>query len=87
MLFKCANPSCSSRLQRLTEGKLFLVENTGLKKQGGADCRKKTPRRIEYFWLCSPCSSVLTLTADSRAGIGVLPLRRAESSQSATTEL
>lgn len=86
MLFKCANPSCSSRLRRLTEGKLFLVESTGLKNPGGVDCRKKTPRRIEYFWLCNPCSSVLTLTADSRGGIDVLPLRREEASQPATAQ-
>jgi hypothetical protein len=86
MLSKCANPSCSSRLQRLTEGKLFLVESTGVRNPGLVDCRKKSPRRIEYFWLCKPCSSVLTLTADSCGGIEVLPLRRMERSQAATAE-
>jgi len=54
MLANCANPLCSASLRRLAEGKLFRL---------GTDPARGSPkaRRVEYFWLCHRCSSVMTL--------------------------
>lgn len=75
MLRKCANPSCSTPLLYLREGKIFRMEhpptpepvNTPL--QG----KKMPPARVEHFWLCGPCSAAMTLVHDSQAGVLVLP--------------
>ncbi|HKT49673.1 MAG TPA: hypothetical protein VJV96_05230 [Candidatus Angelobacter sp.] len=80
MLNKCANPSCSTPLVYLREGKIFMVEQpqgpqpTGKPGQGG----KALPARVEHFWLCGPCSAEMTLIYDSTAGIRVI---RKESKQ------
>jgi hypothetical protein len=75
MLSKCANPDCSKKLHYLREGKVFKIESEdGLFLVDG----KKSPRKVEHFWLCGDCSSALTLTYDRLAGIQIAkkPLQR-----------
>jgi hypothetical protein len=69
MLSKCANPSCSTPFVYLRDGKVFL-------KQHIADAASKPPQpavaeasRLEYFWLCGPCSEDFTLVYDSALGV------------------
>jgi hypothetical protein len=73
MINKCANPSCSTPLVYLREGKIFTVES--LSQPGTAGLTPVGPRgpaRVEHFWLCGPCSSKMTLTYDSQQGVQVV---------------
>jgi hypothetical protein len=60
MVAKCANPPCSARFRYLGEGRLFRMEI----KSG----------KNEYFWLCSDCTSKMTLKAER--GKNVIVVRR-----------
>ena len=61
MLSKCANPDCPKTLRYLREGKVFRIESAG----------KKTPRKVEHFWLCGDCSRTMTLVPDHVNGIQI----------------
>src|ERR1700704_3588544 len=51
MLAKCANPSCSTPLVYLREGKIFMVESPSQPgRVGAAPLTAKTPSRVEHFW-------------------------------------
>jgi hypothetical protein len=74
MLSKCANPSCSTTLVYLREGKVFMVESP--QTENAADpqgYKPKTVRRVEHFWLCGPCSANLTLARDGQHGVKIVP--------------
>ena len=74
MLSKCANPSCSTPLVYLREGKIFMMENGGqpqVPAEGPA--LVKPGSRVEHFWLCGPCSAEMTIIHDSEHGIAVVP--------------
>jgi hypothetical protein len=79
MLSHCANPQCSKPFLRLREGRLFLVETSvmaeraDLKKRAGAP-QRKTPKRVEYFWLCDQCAPRWTLVQDGGRDIALIPL-------------
>jgi hypothetical protein len=75
MLSKCANPSCSTPLVYLREGKIFMIEQApGLQSAGTAGMDKHpASARVEHFWLCGSCSAQMTLAYDSKRGILVLP--------------
>jgi hypothetical protein len=74
MLSKCANPSCSTPLLYLREGKIFMMEHTpGPVAVSQADGRPVSPGRVEHFWLCGPCSAEMTLVHDRKSGVRVLP--------------
>ena len=80
MLAKCANPSCSTPLVYLREGKIFMIEaalQSPLTLVGPEPARLKAQNRVEHFWLCGPCSSSMTLTFDQQQGVQVVrkPLR------------
>ena len=72
MLHKCANPDCTNSFRRLSAGKLFLVEE---KRRAVEDQHQRgtwgdrVPSRIQYFWLCSECSSELTLSFNRMVGM------------------
>ena len=74
MLAKCANPACAAKFRYLHEGKLFLFELKPDPSMRGppADAdyadRSRTP---QYFWLCSSCSSNMTLLPDGDHGVTV----------------
>jgi len=74
MLNKCANPSCSTPLVYLREGKIFMMEQPQeLQPTGNSGQAKKPfPARVEHFWLCGPCSAEMTLVYDSTAGVRVI---------------
>jgi hypothetical protein len=86
MLSKCANPSCSTPLVYLREGKIFMIES-GLQSSGSQlpglqtkttvaaplQLASKAQNRVEHFWLCGPCSSEMTLTFDRQQGVQVVP--------------
>ena len=71
MLSKCANPSCSTQLVYLREGKIFMMEADG-QAVIPASAAKKTARRVEHFWLCGPCSAQFTLAYDRHRGVQVV---------------
>jgi hypothetical protein len=73
MLHKCANASCSNRLLRLSEGKLFQVESELFQVPAG-ECRSSRPRRrVEHYWLCSECAPHWTLAFEKGRGMIVVP--------------
>ena len=74
MLAKCANPSCSTPLVYLREGKIFMVESpqSQLGLIGPSPIKPKAANRVEHFWLCGPCSSEMTLTYDHHRGIEIV---------------
>lgn len=80
MLSKCANPSCSTALIYLREGKIFMMEHGGqpqIRPEGPV--LVKPGNRVEHFWLCGPCSGAMTMIYDRNHGIIVIPKSRARS--------
>ena len=76
MLAKCANPTCSTPLVYLREGKIFMIESGPQSKTPVAaplQLASKAQNRVEHFWLCGPCSSEMTLTFDRQQGVQVVP--------------
>lgn len=77
MLSKCANPQCTASFQYLREGKLFQIDSeAGNGRSGGPQLvdQKRPTRHIEYFWLCGPCSSQMTLAFEKGKGVVTVPL-------------
>jgi hypothetical protein len=75
MLSKCANPSCSTPLVYLREGKIFMME-TAAQPPIAAKTSATSPKvanRVEHFWLCGPCSAQMTLFYDLQNGVQVVP--------------
>jgi hypothetical protein len=73
VLSKCANPSCSTPLVYLREGKIFMMEHGPEPLRTPAHGNKMPAARVEHFWLCGPCSVEMTLVCDRKAGVRVLP--------------
>lgn len=74
MLSKCANPSCSTPLVYLREGKIFMmVAPSRLEEAIPSQQLHKEPGRIEHYWLCGPCSAEMTLTYDRQRGVQIVP--------------
>lgn len=74
MLSKCANPSCSTPLVYLREGKIFMMD------QGPQpELRLESPvlvkpgTRVEHFWLCGRCAAEMTLIYDRESGVKIMP--------------
>ncbi len=78
MLYKCANPDCLSIFRRLSQGKLFVVEtdNSTVALSGitSANRRARSARRLERYWLCDCCASLLTLSFKRGRGVVAVPL-------------
>jgi hypothetical protein len=74
VLAKCANPSCSTPLVYLREGKIFMVESPQPQVEvlSAAPTRPKAVNRVEHFWLCGPCSNDLTITYDRQQGLQIV---------------
>src|SRR5215467_13550010 len=64
MLSKCANPSCSTPLVYLREGKIFMMVTPSRLAEAPTPKLPKEPSRIEHYWLCGPCSAEMTLAYD-----------------------
>jgi hypothetical protein len=71
MLAKCANPTCSTPLVYLREGKIFMVESPQPKLDGLGPTKPKPANRVEHFWLCGPCSNEMTITYDRQRGVEI----------------
>ncbi len=71
MLAKCANPSCSTELVYLREGKIFMVEAPTQEQK--PEPSPKPANRVEHFWLCGPCAAQLTLAYDRQSGVQIVP--------------
>jgi hypothetical protein len=77
MLSKCANPTCSTLLIYLREGKIFMVEESSRPKvRPGGPVLVKPANRVEHFWLCGPCSVEMTIISDRENGIRVVSKER-----------
>jgi hypothetical protein len=78
MLHKCANPTCPRPFRSLNDGKLFLIEidhPVAVPHNGATTLRKeRSARRMERYWLCDDCSSLLTLTFHRGRGMVTVPL-------------
>jgi len=76
MLHKCANPTCANPFRKLSEGKLFLVETETYSPSKSTLRRwdEGVQHRIEHFWLCTQCASVLTLAFEKGKGLKTVPL-------------
>lgn len=76
MLSKCANPTCSTPLIYLREGKIFMMENAGEPQTASRVPVLAKPQpihRVEHFWLCGPCSVEMTLIYDHAKRVVVVP--------------
>ena len=82
MLSKCANPGCSASFLYLHQGKLFRLETGGNgddRRVDLADSQGKHPsRRLEYFWLCDECASIMTVGFKKGVGVTTRPLFMAQ---------
>jgi hypothetical protein len=78
MLSKCANPTCSTPLIYLREGKIFMMEqifHPQVRPEG--PLLVKPGNRVEHFWLCGPCSVEMTVVYDRSLGVTVVPKHKA----------
>lgn len=74
MLAKCANPSCSTPLVYLREGKIFMMDHARKLSSRSEDFRNpRVENRVEHFWLCGPCSAEYTLIYRDGVGVQVQP--------------
>jgi hypothetical protein len=76
MLAKCANPTCSTPLIYLREGKIFMMENAAEPQRRPPSpvlAKPQPANRVEHFWLCGPCSVEMTLTYDRGREVAVVP--------------
>jgi hypothetical protein len=71
MLSKCANPTCSTPFVYLRDGKIFLRKHTMDPSQAHGPAASQVAR-LEYFWLCGPCSEEFTLVDDPAVGTRVV---------------
>jgi hypothetical protein len=85
MLSKCANPTCSTPLIYLREGKIFMMMDQGSQPQVRTErpVLLKAGNRVEHFWLCGPCAAEMTIVCDPERGIRVVPKPRAQKAQRA----
>ncbi|MBZ5649855.1 MAG: hypothetical protein LAO18_05150 [Acidobacteriia bacterium] len=76
MLHKCANPACPIPFRSLSVGKLSLLETDNFETMtsGTRGRRGRSLRRMERYWLCDGCSSVLTLAFERGKGMVTVPL-------------
>lgn len=72
MLSKCANPTCSTPLVYLREGKIFMVESPQPQLEVLNAAKPKASSRVEHFWLCGPCSGQMTITYDRQRGVKII---------------
>lgn len=72
MLSKCANPTCSTPLVYLREGKIFMVESPQQQLEVLSPEKPKSSNRVEHFWLCGPCSGEMTITYDRQRGVEII---------------
>jgi hypothetical protein len=73
MLAKCSNPGCSATFRRLQIGKLFRFDSPN-RLLSGDSTFSKSPRGLEFFWLCEACAAKFTLVSNSTEGTRVVAI-------------
>ena len=73
MVSKCANPTCSSLFHYFGEGTVFEIRPLETSQQHSPEVAGRSRKSIEHFWLCSACSSTLTLAVDPGRNVQVVP--------------
>ena len=68
MVDKCANPACSEKFRRLSEGRIFVIEARSDDQRSNSACQ------LQYFWLCNSCCHTMTVMLDRANGVQVVPL-------------
>jgi hypothetical protein len=76
MLSKCANPGCPAVFLYLHQGKLFRLE--AATNGPASPATRKSPRRVEFFWLCEACAASLTLGYSEGGEITIVPAQRGQ---------
>jgi len=66
MLAKCFNPACLSTFKNLEQGIVFRLESP-------LEDTLTKPSRSEYFWLCTACSTEMTLRLDETGRVQAAP--------------
>ena len=82
MLSKCANPSCSTPFVYLRDGKLF-VRRPMADLSGTRGPVETESSRLEYFWLCGPCSENFTLVEDRALGTQLVGKKKPKAKRAA----
>ena len=86
MLSKCANPSCSTPLIYLREGKIFSVTpDAAAERKLEGPFLAKPATKVEHFWLCGPCSSLFTLVYSKSRGVSVVPKEQPKARRAAAS--
>jgi len=78
MLSKCANPSCREEYRSLRQGRLFVLDTTPRPSLEMTNRGRRTPERLEYFWLCSRCCRSKRVIADVNHRIVVASIESAK---------
>jgi hypothetical protein len=73
MLSKCSNPGCAATFRRLQTGKLFRFDSPNRRPSGDGSI-PKSPRGVEFFWLCEACAGKFTLVSNSTEGTRVISI-------------
>ena len=73
MLSKCSNPGCSATFRRLHTGKLFRFDSP-YRPHPGDGTFSKSPRGVEFFWLCEACTAKFTLVSNTTEGTRVVSI-------------
>ena len=73
MLSKCSNPGCSATFRRLQIGKLFRFDSPHRRRPEGSST-PKSPRGVEFFWLCEACAANFTLVSNLTEGTRVVSI-------------
>jgi hypothetical protein len=79
MLHKCANPVCPSVFRSLGMASSFYWRQTMPQDRftvppSPMNRRERLARRVERYWLCDHCSSLLTLSFERGRGMVTVPL-------------
>lgn len=71
MVSRCANPSCNARFKYLHEGRLFQFASAGTPSSLG-----QGRLNLAFWWLCSRCSSTMTLIHNEPTGAKLVLLSK-----------
>jgi len=71
MLGECANPECHTPFRHLHDGKLFAVQLPA-NSISAVGSRKLPNGKVEFVWLCRPCSERLTVQVNSPGQIKIV---------------
>ena len=80
MLSKCANPACEAKFQYLHSGKVYVVRPHAHRHENSISTRLEFAETTEgeyYVWLCETCSNSMTIQANGRGEVRVVPAPKA----------